>query len=88
MYTIRGDLMRSASHSEASVSQFELSTLCVCVWGVCCAAAVFAVHTPLLDVTRLSSSVTHNGLKVANLSKGSSSDPTSLECFLFYIFTL
>lgn len=59
--------------------------MCVC-GGVCCAAAGFLVHTPLLDVTRLSSSVTHNGLKVANLSKGSSSDPTSLECFLFLYF--
>lgn len=59
----------------------------VCV-GLLCSSRVFAVHTPLLDVTPLSSSVTHNGLKVANLSKGSSSDPTSLECFLFYIFTL
>lgn len=42
--------------------------------------------TPLLDVTPLCSSVTT--LSCKRLSKGFSSDPTFLECFLFYIFTL
>lgn len=84
MYTIRGDLMGSASHSEAPVSQFELITLCV---GLLYSSG-FAVHTPLFDVTRLCSSVRHKGLKVARPSKGSSSDRTCLECFPFYIFTL